>query len=210
MFDENNYALIKQLRTKGVRDHNVLTAMKAVPRRLFVDQHLIQEAYKDIALPVDCGQTISQPYVVAYMISCLNLKSTDKVLEIGTGTGYQSAILSHLCSHVFTIERFKKLLNKAKINIAKLKIKNISFKLANGLRGWQEELLFDAIIISAASEITPVELLKSLKNKGCLIMPKKYPLGEQKLLLIKKKYKSYTEKVLFDVKFVSLLNKDIE
>ena len=207
---ENNRSLVKELKTKGIKDHNVLSAIELVPRRIFVENHFIKEAYKNIPLPADCGQTISQPYVVAYMIACLNLKSAYKVLEIGTGTGYQTAILSYLCNHVFTIERFRKLFNKAKKNIEKLKIKNVSFKLGNGFKGWQNKFLFDSIIISAASEIIPNELLKSLKNKGCLIVPKKYPSGKQKLLLIKKDYENYNEEVLFDVKFVPLLNKRIE
>ena len=138
---KNNRSLVKELKTKGINDHNVLSAIELVPRSIFVEKHFIQEAYKNIPLPTDCGQTISQPYVVAYMISCLNLKSTYKVLEIGTGTGYQTAILSYLCDHVFTIERFRKLFNKAKKNIEKLKIKNVSFKLENGFKGWQNKFL---------------------------------------------------------------------
>ena len=202
IFDKNNRSLLNEIETKGIKDRNVLSAMELVPRRMFVEQNFIQEAYKNIPLPIDCGQTISQPYVVAYMISCLNLKNTDQVLEIGTGTGYQTAILANLCRHVVTIERFKKLYNKAK--------KNVSLQLGNGFRGCKNNLLFDAIIISAASEVIPNALLKNLKNNGSLIMPKKYSLEKQKLLLIKKNYENYTEDVLFDVKFVSLLNKDIE
>ena len=210
VFDKNNRSLIKEIKNKGIKDHNVLRAMELVPRKMFVEYNFILEAYKNIPLPIDCGQTISQPYVVAYMISCLNLKNTDQVLEIGTGTGYQTAILSNLCRHVVTIERFRKLYNQAKKNIEKLEIKNVSLQLGNGFRGYKSNFLFDAIIISAASEVIPNELLKNLKNNGCLIMPKKYLSEKQKLLLIKKNYENYTEEVLFDVKFVPLLNKDIE
>ena len=99
-----------------------------------------QWAYENMALPVECGQTISQPYVVAYMIDCLKLKKTDKVLEIGTGTGYQAAIISHLCQKIYTIEIFNKLFKQAKINIEKLKIKNIIYKLGNGINGWGEKI----------------------------------------------------------------------
>jgi len=139
------------------------------------------------------------------MAACLNLKKTDKVLEIGTGTGYQTAILSHLCHEVCTIEIHDNLLNKAKKRIAKLNRKNIIFKLGNGAEGWQAKALFDAIIISATSEIIPAKLLENQKNQGRLIMPKKKPSGDQKLLLVKKKNKTYLEKELLDVKFVPFI-----
>ena len=162
--NKNNEALIKELKIEGITENNILCAIKKVPREIFVERQFIQQAYENIPLPIDCGQTISQPYVVAYMIACLNLKKTDKVLEIGTGTGYQTAILSHLCQEVYTIEIHSNLLNKAKKRIAKLNLKNIIFKLGNGTEGWQNKALFDAIIISAASEIIPTKLLKNLKN----------------------------------------------
>ena len=112
--NRNNEALIEELKIEGITENNILCAIKKVPREIFVEQQFIQQAYENIPLPIDCEQTISQPYVVAYMVSCLNLKNTDKVLEIGTGTGYQTAILSHLCKKVYTIEIHDKLLNKAK------------------------------------------------------------------------------------------------
>ena len=102
-------------------------------------------------LPIDCEQTISQPYVVAYMIDCLKLKKTDIVLEIGTGSGYQTAIISYLCQKIYTIEIFNKLFKQAKFNIDKLKITNVIYKLSNGVNGWEEKNFFDAIIVSAAS-----------------------------------------------------------
>ena len=208
--NENNETLIEELKIEGITEDNILCAIKKVPREIFVEQQFIQQAYKNIPLPIDCGQTISQPYVVAYMATCLNLKKTDKVLEIGTGTGYQTAILSHLCREVCTIEIHHNLLNKAKKRIAKLNLKNVIFKLGNGNEGWQNKALFDAIIISAASEIIPAKLLKNLKNQGCLVMPKKKLSGNQKLLLIKKNNETYLEKELLEVKFVPLLNKNIE
>ena len=204
-----NDELILELKVEGITDEKILSAIKKVPRELFVEQHLIKEAYQNNALPTDCGQTVSQPYVVAYMISFLNLKNTDKILAIGTGTGWQTAILSHLCKEVFTIERFNILLNKAKKNIAKLNIKNVNYKLGNGIMGWGQKVLFDAIIISATSEVIPEKLLENLKSNGRLIMPKKYHTGNQKLLLVNKKNENYLEKEeLLDVKFVPLLNKD--
>ena len=207
--NRNNEALIEELKIEGIKENNILRAIKKVPREIFVEQEFIQRAYENSALPIDCEQTISQPYVVAYMIDCLNLKKTDKVLEIGTGTGYQTAILSHLCLEVCTIEINSNLLNKAKQKIAKLNLKNIIFKLCDGAQGWQNKALFDAIIISAASEMVPSKLLQNLKNQGCLIMPKKKPSGSQKLILVKKNNETYLEKELLDVKFVPLLNKNI-
>ena len=208
--NRNNEALIEELKIEGITENNILYAIKKVPREIFVERQFIQQAYENIPLPIDCGQTISQPFVVAFMIACLNLKKTDKVLEIGTGTGYQTAILSNLCQEVFTIEVHDNLIKKAKKRIAKLNLKNIIFKLGNGAEGWQNKTLFDAIIISAASEIVPAKLLESLKNQGRLIMPKKKPSGNQKLILVKKNNETYLEKYLFDVKFVPLLNKSVE
>ena len=207
--NKKNDELIFELKAEGITDEKILSAIKKVPREIFVEKHSIKEAYQNNALSTDCGQTVSQPYVVAYMISCLNLKNTDKILEIGTGTGWQTAILSHLCKEVFTIERFNVLLNKAKKNIAKLNIKNVNYKLGNGIMGWGQKVLFDAIIISATSEVIPEKLLENLKSNGRLIMPKKYHTGNQKLLLINKKNENhFDEEELLDVKFVPLLNKN--
>ena len=145
------------------------------------------------------------------MIDCLKLKKTDKILEVGTGTGYQTAIISYLCQKIYTIEIFDKLFNQAKINIGKLGIKNVIHKLGNGVNGWGEKILFDAIIVSAASEKIPSKLLQNLKNNGKLIIPIKYSSGNQKLKLVKKTSEnSFNQKELFDVKFVPLLNENIE
>ena len=206
-FNKNNNDLVRELKEKGITNKNILSAIKKVPRALFVNKNSTQWAYENIALPAECEQTISQPYVVAYMIDCLNLKKTDKVLEIGTGTGYQTAIISHLCQKIYTIEIFDKLFNQAKINMGKLKIKNIIYKLGNGLNGWGEKILFDAIIVSAASKEIPPKLLQNLKNNGKLIIPQKYPLENQKLILIEKNSENnFKKQELFDVKFVPLLN----
>jgi len=210
-FNKNNDDLLEELKEKGIIDNNILSAIKKVPRELFINKISIQRAYENMPLPIDCEQTISQPYIVAYMIDCLKLKKTDIVLEIGTGSGYQTAIISHLCRKIYTIEIFNKLFNQAKINIDRLKIKNVVYKLDNGINGWEEKILFDAIIVSAAAEKIPLKLLQNLKNYGNLIIPKKYPSGNQKLILIKKTDKnSFDQKELFDVKFVPLLDKNIE
>ena len=210
-FNKNNDDLILELKENGITDKDILTAIKKVPRELFVNEISNQWAYENKPLPVECGQTISQPYIVAYMLQCLKIKKADKILEIGTGTGYQTAIISHLCQKIYTIEIFNKLFQQAKTNINKLKIKNVIYKLGNGVNGWEEKILFDAIIVSAVSKKIPPKLLNNLKIHGNLIIPKKYPLENQKLILIKKTGKnSFDQKELFDVRFVPLLNNNVE
>ena len=209
--NKNNNDLIKELKKKGIDNEKILDAIKKVPRKLFVNQASEKWAYQDKALPAECGQTISQPYVIAFMINCLKLKETDQVLEVGTGTGYQTAIISYLCQEIYTIEIFSKLFKKAKFNNEKLNIKNIIYKLGNGVNGWEEKNVFDAIIVCASSEEASLKLLQSLKKNGKLIFPKKYPFGNQKLVLIKKIGENdYEKKELFDVKFVPLLNNKTE
>jgi len=199
-----NEELIQKLRFEGITDEKILSAIRTVPRELFTEK--LNEAYENKALSTDCNQTMTQPFCTAFMISCLNLKNTDKILEIGTGVGWATAIISKLVNTVFTIERFNTLLDSAKKNIAKLNINNVNYKLGNGFEGWGEKILFDAIIIGAASEIIPLKLLESLKNDGNLIMPKKYHDRNQKLLLVTKKSGNFEQKELLDVKFVPLLN----
>ena len=209
--NKNNDELIEELKEKGIVDKNILNAVKKIPRELFVKETFIKHAYENIPFPTDCGQTISQPYVVAYMIDCLKLKKIDLVLEIGTGTGYQTAIISHLCQKIYTIEIFDKLFNQAKINMEKLKIKNVIYRLGNGVNGWGEKNFFDAIIVSAASEEISSQLLQNLKINGQLIFPKKYPFENQKLILIEKIGENdFKKKELFDVKFVPLLSNNAQ
>ena len=202
--NEKNEELIQELRFEGIIDEKILSAIRIVPRELFTEK--LDEAYENKALSVECNQTLTQPFCTAFMISCLDLRPTNNVLEIGTGVGWTTAVISKLVKTVFTIERFKKLLDSAKKNIAKLKIENVQFKLGNGFEGWGDKTLFDAIIIGAASEVVPVKLLESLKSNGRLIMPKKYDAGNQKLLLVTKKSGNFKQKELLDVKFVPLLN----
>ena len=202
--NEKNEELIQELRSEGITDEKILKAIRVVPRELFTEK--LDEAYENKALSVECGQTLTQPFCTAYMASFLNLRKTDTILDIGCGVGWSTAVISKLCKTVFAMERFKKLLDIAKKNIAKLKIENIQFKLGNGFEGWGDKILFDAIIIGAASEVVPVKLLESLKSNGRLIIPKKYEAGNQKLLLVTKKSGNFEQKELLDVKFVPLLN----
>ena len=202
--NEKNEELIQELRFEGIIDEKILSAIRMVPRNLFTEK--LDEAYENKALSVECNQTLTQPFCTAFMISCLDLKPTNNVLEIGTGVGWTTSVISKLTNTIFTMERFKKLLDIAKKNIAKLKIENVQFKLGNGFEGWGDKILFDAIIIGAASEIVPIKLLESLKSNGRLVMPKKYNTGNQKLLLVTKKSGNFEQKELLDVKFVPLLN----
>ena len=206
-FIKNNINnLIADLKRNNFTNRTVLKYLEKIPREIFVKKKFVDICYNNIPLPIDCNQTISQPLVTVKMIDSINIKKTDLVLEIGTGTGYQTALLSYLCKHVFTIEIFEKLINQAKINHAKLNLKNISYLLGDGLNGWNKPILFDSIIISAASKKIPIQLLKTLKTKGKIIFPKEYFPGQQKLLLLKKLNDfNYSTNELFDVSFVPLL-----
>ena len=198
--------LIDELILNNFTNKTILKYIREIPREIFVKKKFVNFSYHNRPLPIDCNQTISQPLVVANMIDCLNIKKSDLVLEIGTGTGYQTALLSYLCKHVFTIEIFEKLINQAKINHAKLNLKNISYLLGDGSNGWNKPILFDSIIISAASKKVPLKLLKTLKIKGKIIFPKEYFPRQQKLLLLKKLNEfNYSTQKLFDVSFVPLL-----
>ena len=205
-FKNNINDLITDLKQKNFTNTTVLKYLQKIPREIFVGKKYVDICYNNIPLPIDCNQTTSQPLVIVNMIDSLNVKKTDLVLEIGTGTGYQTALLSYLCKHVFTIEIFEKLINQAKINHAKLNLKNITYMLGDGASGWNKPILFDSIIISAASKKVSPKLLKTLKTKGKIIFPKKYSSGQQKLLLLKKlNERNYSTQKLFDVKFVPLL-----
>ena len=198
--------LIDELILNNFTNKTILKYIREIPREIFVKKKFVNFSYHNRPLPIDCNQTISQPLVVANMIDCLNIKKSDLVLEIGTGTGYQTALLSYLSKHVFTIEIFEKLINQAKINHAKLNLKNISYLLGDGSNGWNKPILFDSIIISAASKKVPLKLLKTLKTKGKIIFPKEYFPRQQKLLLLKKlNENNYSTQELFDVSFVPLL-----
>ena len=205
-FKSNINDLINDLKQNNFTNRTVLKYLEKIPREIFVKKKFANVCYNNVPLPIDCNQTTSQPLVIANMIDSLNIKKTHLVLEIGTGTGYQTALLSYLCKHVFTIEIFEKLINQAKNNHTMLNLKNISYLLGDGLNGWNKPILFDSIIISAASKKVPIKLLKTLKIKGKIIFPKEYFPKQQKLLLLKKLNElNYSTQELFDVSFVPLL-----
>ncbi len=159
------------IKGRGIKDQKVLDVMGRIPRHLFVGKHLKDKAYADYPLPIDEGQTISQPYVVALMTEALTLKSTDKVLEIGTGSGYQAAVLAEIVREVYTIEIRKSLADMAARRLRDLGYKNVRVKYADGYFGWEEYAPFDAIIITAAANHIPMPLIKQLKEDGRLIIP---------------------------------------
>jgi protein-L-isoaspartate(D-aspartate) O-methyltransferase len=160
-----------QLIPRGIRDKRVLDAMERVPRHFFVDSATAGSAYSDMALPIGEGQTISQPYMVAVMTELLELKGTEKVLEIGTGSGYQAAVLAELSQDVFTIERIASLAEKAKKRFQDLSYLNIHIKADDGTLGWPEEAPFDRIIITAGSPEVPTPLIEQLTDDGILVIP---------------------------------------
>jgi len=168
---ERNRMVDEQIVSRGVRDPRVLAAMRTVPRHEFMPEALRQQAYGDHAMPIGEGQTISQPYIVALMTELLELKRTDRVLEIGTGSGYQAAVLSELCEKVFTIERVKTLADRARATLDRLGCRNVAMKVYDGTYGWKEMAPFDAIIVTAAAPDVPSALIEQLKEGGRLVIP---------------------------------------
>jgi protein-L-isoaspartate(D-aspartate) O-methyltransferase len=163
--------LIMALRHAGIGDAQVLGALEKTPRELFVPEPFQDQAYENVALPIGHGQTISQPYVVALMTEKLELSGREKVLEIGTGSGYQAAILARLCRRLFTIERHRLLMREAETRFAALRLSNIVTRFGDGSKGWPEQAPFDRIVLSAAVEAVPQTLIDQLKPGGILIAP---------------------------------------
>lgn len=177
----------RDIKRRGIKDTRVLDVMKKVPRHLFVDEGLRDQAYEDHPLPIGEGQTISQPYVVALMTEALRLKPSDRVLEIGTGSGYQAAILAELVKEVYTIEIRKKLADRAEKRLKDLGYRNIKVKYGDGYFGWQDFAPFDAIIVTASANHIPPPLIKQLKDGGRLIIPLGSTIYYQILTVVTKK-----------------------
>ena len=189
---------------RGISDPHVLAAMREVPRHNFVPENIISNAYRDTALPIGEGQTISQPYVVALMTASLKLDRRQRVLEIGTGSGYQTAVLAKIVKEVYTIEIKKKLHDKSTRLLKNLGFTNIKTRHGDGYYGWQEAAPFDAIMITAAVNHVPPPLLKQLKDGGLLILPLGNPFSYQNLTLVVKKGEDYITKQITGVLFVPM------
>jgi protein-L-isoaspartate(D-aspartate) O-methyltransferase len=202
---QDQIGLIMQLRRRGIRDNKVLRAIEQVPRELFVDEAFADHAYQDIALPIECGQTISQPYVVAFMTEKLELDERDKVLEIGTGSGYQAAVLSYLCRRVYTVERWRELQKAAERRFARLGITNVTTIIGDGWLGWPPQAPFDRIIVTAAALEPPPALLDQLKAGGRMLIPLGETRDTQYLVQIDKTASGLTETLLLPVRFVPLV-----
>jgi protein-L-isoaspartate(D-aspartate) O-methyltransferase len=193
------------LRRRGISDQAVLRAMEEVPREAFVDPADRAEAYRDSALGISCGQTISQPFVVAYMTEQLQLRKSHRVLEIGTGSGYQAAVLSQLAGRVVTVERFRTLADSARERLKALGYDNIEVMVADGLNLPDELGEFDRIIVTAAMEAIPDNLLERLKGDGILIAPVGPHHGIQTIVRVTRTDGGFDRKELVDVRFVPAL-----
>ncbi|MGO2370137.1 MAG: protein-L-isoaspartate(D-aspartate) O-methyltransferase [Serratia sp. (in: enterobacteria)] len=207
MVNKRMQTLLTQLRQQGIRDERLLQAIEAVPRERFVDEALEHKAYENTALPIGSGQTISQPYMVARMTELLNLTPTSRVLEIGTGSGYQTAILAHLVQHVCSVERIKGLQWQAKRRLKQLDLHNVSTRHGDGWQGWASRGPFDAIIVTAAPPEIPPALMEQLDDGGILVLP----VGEQSQILkrIQRQGGEFVVDIVEAVRFVPLVKGEL-
>ena len=200
--------MIRKVMDYGIRDERVLAAMRTIPRDRFVPEDQKAQAYADKALPIGHGQTISQPYMVAIMTQRLEVQPEHKVLEIGTGSGYQAAVLAQLVKEVCTIERLKPLLDDAFHRLSDLGIRNVKFKLGDGTAGWPEQAPFDRILIAAGAPEMPRELLLSHLKDGGLAMIPIGPREEQTLLGVRRRANELLTEEILPCKFVPLIGKE--
>ncbi len=196
-----------QIRSRGIRDERVLRAMAKIPRHLFVDEGLIDQAYNDSPLPIGEKQTISQPYIVALMTEALELGGREKVLELGTGSGYQAAILAELADRVFTIERIASLAQKARRILESLNYYNVVIRVGDGTYGWREECPFDAILVAAGSPSIPRTLVEQLAVGGRMVIPVggRYTQNLIKLTRLSENADDVRQEDLGGCRFVSLI-----
>jgi len=203
-FQQEKARLTMTLRGMGVVESDVLSAIEQVPREMFVPAALRDHAYENASLPIAMDQTISQPYIVARMTASLRLTGRERVLEIGTGSGYQAAILSFLCRRVYSIERLRPLLVEAETRFRRLRITNITTKVGDGARGWPEGAPFDRIILTCAPASIPEALLNQLKTGGIMVAPEGRDRA-QSLVTIRRTETGFEKEELLPVKFVPLV-----
>jgi protein-L-isoaspartate(D-aspartate) O-methyltransferase len=201
---ERNEMVRWQIQERGIEDERVLEAMRAVPRHEFVPVHLRGASYRDAPLPIGEGQTISQPYIVAYMTAALKLSGEDKVLEVGTGSGYQAAVLAHIADRLITVERLPRLAQEAREKLAELGYDNVMVVVGDGTQGWPDEAPYDAIIVTAASPDVPEPLREQLADGGRLVAPVG-PRYSQQLVRIWREGDTYRIDNLLGVAFVPLI-----
>lgn len=204
--DTRKIRLLMELRQAGIGDSRVLAALERVPRDRFVDPAFADQAYDNVALPISHGQTISQPYVVAFMTEALEVGERMRVLEVGTGSGYQAAVLAHLCRRVYTIERYRSLLREAEARFEELGLHNITTRFGDGMLGWPEQAPFDRIIVTAAAESVPEALLEQLALGGAMVVPVGRSELGQDVLRIRRGEEGYDSEPLLPVRFVPLLS----
>jgi protein-L-isoaspartate(D-aspartate) O-methyltransferase len=197
--------LILRLRRVGVTDQRVVGALESVPREMFVPHQWQAEAYAERALPVECGQTITAPVIVGMMTAALAVEPKDRILEVGTGTGYQTAVLAKLAGQVFTIDRFRTLVAAAESRFKTLRLANITTRVGDGTLGWPEQAPFDRIVVTAAADDVPVALTEQLRIGGVLVMPVGPIDSVQKLMRLERTERGFTETPLADVRFVPLI-----
>ena len=202
---EAKMQFVYAIRSKGVTDARVLTAMENVDRADFVRGIFVERAYEDMPLPISCGQTISQPSIVGLMTQALDLQPRDKVLEVGTGSGYQAAILSKLARRVYTVDRYKRLVDEAEAIFNRLKITNITARVADGSHGQPEQSPFDKILVTAASEDPPSTLMAQLRVGGIMVLPVGQSDAVQSLIKVTRTEVGYDYDELRSVRFVPLL-----
>ncbi|WP_137392332.1 protein-L-isoaspartate(D-aspartate) O-methyltransferase [Rhodoligotrophos defluvii] len=203
--DSRKIQLIMNLRSQGIRSTAVLDAIERVPREIFVDAAYADQAYADQSLPIACGQTISQPFIVAFMSDRLEVTDRMKVLEVGTGSGYQTAVLAHLCRRIYTVERYRILLRAAEERFKQLRLTNITAIVGDGMKGWPSQAPFDRIIVTAAASSMPLALLDQLKVGGIMVLPIETSPGRQELQRVVRTEESYERQSLLPVRFVSLV-----
>jgi len=203
----DRYQLVQQLESRGICDKAVLNAMRKTPRHLFISNALWDSAYADHPVPIDENQTISQPYIVALMTQALNVQKNEKILEIGTGSGYQTAILAELAGAVYTIERYATLSHKARTLLESAGYHHIFYHVGDGSLGWPEPLNFDKIIATAACPQLPPMLLGQLKEGGRLVLPVG-PRRFQSLLLVHKEHQQLRQEELCQCSFLPLIGKE--
>jgi protein-L-isoaspartate(D-aspartate) O-methyltransferase len=195
----------EQLKPRGIRDERVLAAMAKVPREEFVAENVRGRSYADSALPIGHDQTISQPYIVAFMTEQLHAKSTDRVLEVGTGSGYQAAILAELVKDVYTIDIVEPLAKEASARLARLGYANAHVKTGDGYQGWTEVAPFDAIVVTCAPDKIPASLTQQLKDGGRMLVPVGTTMMDQQLYLLEKKNGELAQAAILPVRFVPMV-----